>query len=380
MSEEEDRKDSQRTTLPWERSDFYEILAKQQKEYRWKKVLARFREFCPLAWFLDEYPTERMYLSTLRRPTLHEARYHWFRFHTGWTFLAKLRNESGVKFAAAAGLASALFQASPDLQKISSLAGPPFLLLFLSGVAYLGAAVWLSIFCPQLLRYSLYSASEKQGNLGRMWLLSLVQKEFLWWWQVRPWRPDPILHTTHRDQNAHLLSSFYGPTGMCGFGSYAQAHIEQALFEFSQAREISIWRGDGAGQPFSRFWPGRGYDGNRPSIFSLSITRVDEFAMEQQSELMLNDLIIDWSDAPVTLLDSLPREKSADVSRYAQGLSHLFDTDASAFAFAEIVGRWQDSRRPVARLGLLALYCASAGFFCLFVWFQTINVVRTLGG
>ena len=359
----------------FQRPENMELMVQGQLEYRKRERRRRYKALCPWHWLMDPYPTERIYYAR-NRPTLREARYYWFRVHTGWTFLAKLRNGSGVKFAAAAGLASAVFQASPDLQKLTSFPVPPFLCLSLSGVLYLCAAVWLGLCCPQLLKYSIYSASEKQGKPGRMWLLSLVHKELLWWWQARPWSP-AAFHKTEKDELARHLAA-YGPTGFCGFNAYAQAHIEEALHEFSQATGVDLWREGEGRSGHVHFLPRHGYEGNRPLMDSLAIRRASEFDRSTEGLVKQGDLIVDWRPAHVTLLDSSTNKKIRDVSQDAEGLQHLFETDENAFSLAEIIGRWQDSRRPVARIVLILLYSASAFFFAMFVWLHTVSVIQAL--
>lgn len=140
MSEDQENEvdNNRRSTVS---SASYEDAARRivdvRRRYLRRQRIARFIERNPIAWFLDEFPPQDMYVSDplIRRTTRQDARYHWFRQRSGWTFLSQLGTSAGGRFAAVAGLVSAVFQAAPVLTPTGSTA-TAFRWLLSSGAMY----------------------------------------------------------------------------------------------------------------------------------------------------------------------------------------------------------------------------------------------------
>lgn len=216
MSEDQENEvdNNRRSTAP---SASYEDAARRivdvHRRYVRRQRIARFIERNPIAWFLDEFPPQDMYMSDplIRRTTRQDARYHWFRQRSGWTFLSQLGTSAGVRFAAVAGLVSAVFQAAPVLTPTGSTA-TAFRWLLISGAMYLAAVVWFGLFCPLLLKQTLKSKDGTLGMHGRRWLRALVEDELRRWWTKRTWSPHPALLDLSRmeDKTALVIMSKYG--------------------------------------------------------------------------------------------------------------------------------------------------------------------------
>lgn len=349
-----------------------------------RQQLARFLTLNPVAWFFDEGPPQDWYHfdPSIRRSTRQNARYHWFRQRTGWTFLSHLGTTTGVRFAAIAGLVSAVFQAAPALGSHSPVASA-FRWLLIAGGMYLLAAIWFELFCPLLLKQMLKSRDAPLGLHGRRWLRALVEDELRRWWQKRTWMPQiEMLDPSRREDRTALgIMSGYGVPVFCGFGVEACAQIDQALSEFAATQKIRLWAGnlrkDQRLEPYSA---GYGFEGNRPWVRTLRIGRPDADQRLESDPAMVGarDLTVEWCRAPLGIAHHSPTRRSIDLARDVEGLELLFENDADARTFATIVGGWQDTLHPIRRALLFSLYIASLLSFVIFVGLQVRTVMNGL--
>ncbi|MGV2288721.1 hypothetical protein AAHK20_08385 [Trinickia sp. YCB016] len=304
--------------------------------------------------------------------------YYWLRRVTGWTSLARLKTTTGVRFAAAAGLISSVFQAAPMLHNSNSK-GTPFVWLLMAGLGYLAAVAWFELSCPALLKQAIAPRSDILGQHGRRWLRALVEDELRRWWIKREWKPriEHLDLTKIGDQTIAGIMSGYGTPAFAGFGAYACAHIELAFHEFSKAQKIKIWRCPRSqSSGLEEFGPTYGYEGQRPWVDRLRIRNPESTELER-SEASACDLVIEWSKAPVEISERLPKRRDLELSQEVEGLHHLFETDQEAATFTQIIAYWQDTMRPWRRLALLGLYAASISFFSIFVFSQIDSTLQS---
>ncbi|WP_296224927.1 hypothetical protein [Ralstonia sp. UBA689] len=353
-----------------------------QRRYRWRQRIARFVERNLIAWFFDEFPAQDMYVPDpqIRRTTRQDARYHRFRQRTGWTFLSYLGTSAGVRFAAIAGLVSAVFQAAPVLHPSGSTA-TAFRWLLISGAMYLCAAAWFELFCPLLLKQTLRSKEGGLGMHGRRWLRALVEDELRRWWARRTWKPHPALLDLSRmeDKSAVAIMSRYGDPAFAGFDVLACAHIDLALDEFSRSRNVKLWTPTEEGsERWKRHEAGYTLEGNRPLMQRLRIYRLSQHELEGQSEISERDLVVEWDRSGIAILNRLPTKRTIHVCREAEGLAHLFESDADARTFSTIVAGWQDTMHPLRRIVLFGLYLFSLVAFLCFIVSQVHTVAHGL--
>lgn len=361
--------------------EYMRDLLQVQRKYRRKQRWEKFWELNPLAWFFDEFPDQEMYRPSFNecRSTRQQVRYYWLRRHTGWASLAQLKTTTGVRFAAVAGLVSSVFQAAPMLHN-SNAGGTPFIWLLVSGLAYLGAVAWFEVCCPGLLKQAIARRSNTDGQHGRRWLRALVDDELRRWWVKREWlpRPEQLDLSKMEDRTIVGIMSGYGTPAFAGFGVYARAHIELALDEFAKAQNIRLWRCGGIrGNGLSEFEPTHGYEGQRPWVERLSIRNPESMELERY-ETSKRDLVVEWSRVPVDISERLPKRRHIEISREVEGLHHLFETDAQATAFTQIIAHWQDTMRPWRRMFLLTLYATSFSCFAAFVFAQINSTLHVI--
>lgn len=351
-----------------------------RRKYLWRKRVARFLELHPLAWFFDEYPPQDIYksISEDRRSTRQNVRYHWLRQRTGWSFLSQLKTSAGVRFASVAGLVSAIFQASPNMN-IAGWNGMPFRWLLLAGLFYLVAVVLIEVFTPLLLKLIINYKDDQLGHHGRQWFRTLVEDELRRWWSKREWWPHPdLLDLTKMEDRAVLgIMSGHGVPAYSGFGFYASAHIELALEEFSKARNLKLWRVDRYGQGLSKFQSSGAREGNRPRMQHLCIRRPNLLELKENPCVSEADLMVQWFFSSVDISHLVPRRRDLLMSEGLEGLMHFFACDEDAICFSSIVARWQNSMHPWRRLSVIFFYMAS--LFC-FAWFVVLQVVMVFEG
>ncbi|MHA6846525.1 hypothetical protein [Ralstonia syzygii] len=357
-------------------------IVEVRRRYLRRQRIARFFERNPIAWFFDEFPPQDMYVPDpqIRRTTRQDARYHWFRQRSGWTFLSQLGTSAGVRFAAVAGLVSAVFQAAPVLNPTGSTA-TAFRWLLISGAMYLGAVVWFGLFCPLLLKQTLKSKDGALGMHGRRWLRALVEDELRRWWAKRTWSPDPtLLDLSRMEDKAVLIIMYkYGVPAFAGFDVRACAHIDLALDEFALSQDIKLWTpSEGSGGKWKRHEAGYTLEGNRPLMKRLRIYRLSMYELEGQDEISKKDLIVEWDRVGVDISHRTPTRGALHVGRDAEGLTHLFENDADARTFSTIVAGWQDTMHPLRRLVLFGLYLASLFAFLCFIVSQVHAVAHGL--
>lgn len=362
--------------------DVLRRIVETRREYAWRQRVARFMERNVIAWFFDEFPPLDVYIPDpqVRRTTKQDARYHWFRQRSGWTFLAQLGTSAGVRFAAVAGLVSAVFQAAPVLKPASSTA-TSFRWLLISGAMYIGAVVWFELFCPLLLKQTLKQKGQVLGMHGRRWLQALVEDELRRWWAKRIWTPHPASLDVSKteDKSALIIMARYGAPVFAGFDARARAHIDLALEEFSQARNIKLWTpSDDASRRWRRHEVTYGMGGNRPRMQRLRIYRLSTYQLEDRDVVSESDLVVEWDRAGIEIAHHVPTRNALQVCREAEGLCHLFENDADAREFSTIVSGWQDTMHPFRRLLLFVLYLTSLIAFICFIVSQVHTVAHGL--
>lgn len=377
--EEVVKEEAENSPSPTQEHNFTQQWLNIRRRYLRRQRWAQFRELNPVAWFFDELPQQEMYRNSfeVRRSTTQEVRYHWLRQRTGWTFLSKLKSATGVRFAAAAGLVSSVFQAAPKLGEGSNALS--FRWLLIAGLCYLATVAWFELFCPLLLKQAIAPIAKSHGSHGRRWLQALVEDELRRWWSKREWWPDPSLldQSLMEDKTIAAIMSGYGVPAFAGFDVYARAHIEHALDEFAQTTKIKLWCSSGTDRRLEPLFLGYSLEGNRPWMARLTIRHPSADEMDIQKEVPKNDLVIEWCRSWVDISHTLPSRKDIRISADAEGLHHLFDTEADATTFAGIVANWQDTLHPFRRLVHLCLYFASV---FAFGWFVILQVSMALTG
>ena len=358
----------------------FELVQKNARKYRRRMRREKFVERNPFAWFFNELPAQEMYKASPenRRSTRQDMRYHRLRQRTSWSFWSHLKSSTGLKFAAVAGLVSALFQAAPTLR--GQVSGTePFNWLLVAGLFYIVAVIWFELCCPTLLKQSLSPKPRYLGLGGRRWLQALVEDELRRWWSVRKWWPDTELldMKSSQDETVLAIMSGYGVPAFAGFGVYACAHIEQALYEYSQITGARIWRRDRPGTSLEAFGPSYAFEGNRPLMRRLMLSHLTSYDVEVEDEAKVGDFVIEWFRSPVSIAHNLPNHNQVNMASEAEGLVYLFKDDRSALAFAEIIAFWQDNMRPLRRLVLMMLFTGSA---LAFVWFVFLQLRIVLSG
>lgn len=360
------------------------LMVETRRQYLREQRRQRFIQLNPLAWFLDEFPPQEMYRSFgNERNTRQELRYRWLRQRTGWTFLSHLKTSAGARFAAAAGLVSAVFQGAPMLHQQG---GPAmsFRWLFFAGIFYLTAVVWHELCCPLLLKQSLFKKPGSLGHYGRRWLQALVEDELRRWWKKREWRPRAWQLDTSRaeDKTIAVVMNGYGTPAYAGFGPYARAHIDLALEEFSEVAKVNVWeeatQRNSDDPRLRKLSAAYSYEGSRPLVEQLHIRQPDSYEREEQPEVLEDDIIISWCQSPLELSHEVPSKRDIYISHDAEGMRHLFCSDERAIAFSEIVARWQDSLHPFRRLVLLGLYGLSLTCFAWFVVTQSALLIQDM--
>ncbi|MGF6091133.1 hypothetical protein [Pseudomonas sp. 18173] len=351
----------------------FDLVQKSARDYRKRMRRERFVERNPLAWFLNQLPAQDMYRASLenRRSTRQEMRYHRLRQRTSWSFWSHMKSSTGLKFAAIAGLVSALFQAVPELRGHTKDA-VPFNWLLVAGLFYIVAVVWFEVCCPTLLKQSLSPKPRYLGLGGRRWLQALVEDELCRWWEVRKWWPDPRLldMDSSHDKTALAIMSGYGVPAFAGFNVYACAHIEQALYEFSQVTGAKIWRRERTSKKMEKFKPSRSLEGNRPVMRRLVLRHLEIYDIGPEDQAKAGDIVFEWFKSPINIAHNLPSHRKVNMMSEAEGLDHLFKDDRSALAITEIIAFWQDNMRPLRRLVLMMLFSGSALSFSWFVFLQ----------
>jgi hypothetical protein len=351
-----------------------------RRRYLRRQRIERFMERNPIAWFFDEFPPQEMYSYSreFRRTTRQEARYHWLRQRSGWTFLSYLGTTTGVRFAAISGLTSAVFQAAPALNPQGSTAAP-FRWLLISGAMYLLAVVWFEMFCPLLLKQTLKPKEGPLGMHGRRWLRALVEDELRRWWKKRKWIPHPstLDLSSGEDKTTLEIMAGYATPVYAGFGVRSRAQIDLALEEFAKTRKIQLWEpSDEDDKPWRSYSIGYGLEGNRPWMQTLRIHQPSSYEIERQEGMSARDLIVEWDKVGVGISHQMPNRRTVQVSREAEGLGHLFENDEDAKLFATIVAGWQDTMCPIRRALLFVLYLASLTTFLCFIVSQVHTVMH----
>lgn len=354
--------------------ELLERIAKDQLRHKKMQRWRRRRELNKLFWFFEAFPSAEMYrpFSEDRRNTRQEMAYHRLRQVTSWKFWSNMKSTTGLKFAAVGGLVSAFFQASPTL-KGPATTPEPLSWLLMAGLLYVLAVVWFEFRCPVLLKRSLNKTPDYLGIDGRRWLLALVEDEFRRWWEISPYLPDvsTLNPESSRDETVRLIMSGYGVPAFSGFGVYACAHIEQALYEYSQVCGVRMWRDDNPKEglrkmEFQYTIPA----GGRPFMRRLHLSRLNVWEAEQTEGAQEDDLVLRWFESSVAIRHELKSSKEVNMAREAEGLVWLFERDESAIAFTRIIASWQNTMRPWSRLILIFLFLASGGSFCWFVFLQ----------
>lgn len=361
--------------------EMLEKMLESQKQYRRQQRRQRWVEFSWISWFFDTFPSEEVYRAAQseRRNTRQEMAHHRFRQMTSWSFWSQMKSSTGIKLAAVGALVAALLQAAPPLQG-SEAAVVPLSWLLLGAGFYLMAVIWFEVRCPVLLKRGLAGKEEYLGIEGRRWLLALVEDELRRWWGVRPYdlkvgsvRPEFGDYPLAKDIAASGAIPGYG-----GFGDYASARIEDVLHEYAQLCSADIWQEGDKANEYLKFTPGcRMCPVNTPlRRFDLSLMSATEAERAQVGQE--GDLVLSWFDTSLTFLSELPTHRNLVVPAYAEGLSYLFQNDASALIFTRIVAQWQNSMRPWSRLILMSLFLASGGCFIWFVFLQLRILISIL--
>ncbi len=362
--------------------ELLERLAKDQKQHKKRERWRRRRELNKFFWFLEEFPSAEMYrpFSEDRRNTRQEMAYHRLRQVTSWKFWSHMKSTTGLKFAAVGGLVSAFFQASPALRGAAT-APEPLSWLLIAGLLYVLAVLWFELRCPVLLKRSLNKNSDYLGIDGRRWLLALVEDELRRWWEVRRYWPDirTLDPKLSRDETVLAIMSGYGVPAFAGFGVYACAHIEQALYEYIQVSGARIWREDSPREGLRMMEPQYTIpSGRRPLMRRLHLSRLSAWEAEQSVGASEGDLVLRWFESSVAIQHQLSSAKKVNMAREAEGIVWLFQRDESSIAFTRIIASWQNTMRPWSRLILMFLFFASGGSFCWFVYLQLRIMIPSL--
>ncbi|MCI1037726.1 hypothetical protein [Pseudomonas putida] len=360
--------------------EMYQKLAESQQEYRREQRRQRRLEFSWISWFFDEYPGEVIYKPAhARRNTRQEMAYHRFRQMISWSFWSRMKSSTGIKLAAVGGLVAAFLQAAPPL-KGAEAAAVPLSWLLLGGGFYLLAVICFELRCPVLLKRTLAAKDEYLGIEGRRWLLALVEDELRRWWSVRLYdlevgnvRPESGDYRIARGIFGYGAIAAYG-----GFGEYASSRIEYALDEYVQLTSASIWKEDFKSNEYSKFTPGYLFCTLNTPLRRLDLGLMSASEVEMAQVGQEGDLVVSWFDSTLTFQSELPTHRNLRVSDYAEGLSYLFQTDASALIFTGIIAQWQNTMRPWSRLLLIGLFLASGSCFIWFVVLQLRVLVPIL--
>jgi len=356
------------------------IAESEKEDRRYKRREKRF-EFSWISWFCDEFPNEEVYRPALgeRRNTRQEMAYHRFRQMTSWSFWSRMKSSAGIKLAAVGGLIAAFLQAAPPLKGADAAVGPLSWLL-VGGGFYLLAVIWFEWKCPVLLKRTLTGKDEYLGIEGRRWLLALVEDELRRWWSVKPYEldVDRIEPKSNKHELAVAITQHGDIPAYGGFGEFASARIEYALYEYAQLTSTAIWREDFKPNEYEEFKPVHRFCPRNTPLrsFHLSVMNGSEVKMTKVGEE--GDLVVRWFNSPLDFQSRLKTPRNLVVSAYAEGLIYLFRTDASALTLTRIVAQWQNTMRPLCRLTLISLFLASGGCFAWFVFLQLKILVPIL--
>lgn len=340
-------------------------------------------------WFFNPQAEDpRLILRS--RPTLDRAKYERFRSLVSWTHIARLQSSYAVKLGLTglvfAPLMATAFLYIPYLKNF----GFPrqFGFLFLSGLSFVLSALLFRLRCPVLLLEMLSRTTHVRDSLRRKDVLeALVSMEFA---SLVTWRRYPadlalLMPEGEKDKLAAAMIANGWDPALAGYGPRQFGMIERAIYEFASRRNIKVWM-----KEFNRqekrieLRPGYGpritYEGARPYVVRLHISKPDHNILERQAEVCKNDLVLEWHETHLDDASRLPKTADINVSiSYAEGLHHLFSSDDAAETFALIISRWQEHRRGMSRLGMYILYSASIVLFASFLWLQTRIVLKALG-
>lgn len=215
---------------------------------------------------------------------------------------------------------------------------------------------------------------------GRRWLLALVEDELRRWWSVKLYDLEvgSVQPESGDYQIAKGISDYGALPAYGGFGDYASARIEYALDEYSQLTSTDIWKEDFKPNEYSKFTPGYRFCSLNTPLRRLDLSLMSASEVEVAKVGQEGDLVASWYDSSLTFLSELPNHRNLRVPDYAEGLSYLFQKDASALTFTRIIAQWQNTMRPWSRLLLISLFLASGSCFIWFVVLQLIILVPIL--
>lgn len=359
-------------------------LQRQKRERISKKISSSL-----IYWFFSSQP-EQTHYPKWPRSSKEQAKYERFRAFISWTNIARLQNSYALKLGLG-GLVfvpifATIFLHLPMLQQN----GFPlqFALLFLSGLSFVLSAILFKIRCPTLLQQMLLVTHNSAHTSRRQDLLeALVAEEFVDLVKPRRYQfhPDLFNSENRTDELAKYLIAQGGEPGFNGYGPYACALIERAIFEFANRQGIQIWE-----ETFdkkeerliltSRLGPSTVLEGAQPYVTKLHITKPNIISLEEYPEVGKNDLVLTWHDTHVDDRSRFPNNNEMDVHKtYAQGLGNFFSTPDFTETFSLIISRWQNYRRGMSRLTMLGLYGCSIGLFGGFLWLQTRIVLHAMG-
>lgn len=351
-----------------------EDLARMLARHRKEQMRERRQSHSWMAWLLDVAPVDIYPSHRYRRSSHQDARREWLRAHTSWSFLGRFQTSFGLKLATGVPIAAALIQAVPELR--GQLPMEAFGWLYLAGLTWLAGLLLYQLACPKLLKAANGSYAGLTGAPRRALLAAYVGAELADLAGPREWKLDVArLEPPGAEYEAAmgLVALGYTPA-FRGYGPWAQALIERALYEWAEQQQVQVLE-ESKGTLQLRSQRLRIYEGGlKPCVHHLRLTSPSSGSVEKQPQFKPSDLVVDWIPAP---LQGMEEEPDGHPS-FVEGLAALFVRDASAEAFARIVAQWCNWRRPAARFPLLLLYAATAVLLAVFLSKQTFAVIAAM--
>lgn len=342
-----------------------------------------------LFWFFSSHVEDPRY-TLQSHSTRNRARYERFRSLVSWSHIARLQSSYAVKLGlgglVVAPLIATAFLHIPYLKEF----GFPkqFGFLFLSGLSFVLSSVLFRLRCPVLLAEMLSNTVQARDSLRRKDMLeALVSTEFA---NLVTWRSYPVdlaqLMLEHDKDKLAVSMALNGlDPALAGYGPHQFAMIERAIYTFAERKDVKVWteefnREDRTMVLVPGYGPRTTYEGARPYIKRLRISKPDSDVLTKQPEVGRDDIILEWHETNLDDVSRMPKKTEINVSiSYAEGLHHLFSSDEAADTFALIISRWQDHRRALSRLVMFVLYATSVCLFAAFLWLQSEIVLRALG-
>jgi hypothetical protein len=364
-----------------------ELIESRLREVRSRRVMLRRRSYSWIAWLLDTTP-EQLYVTVeFPRTAVQEARRQWLRAHTSWAFLARFQTAFAVSLAAGLPSVALLIQQVPDLRGSK----PAHVLgwCVLAGVLWLGVCGMYRLLAPRLMKAVIGNYAGQQGSARRQLLASLVGQEFDRLISLRPWPiPDEAdLHfpenRNHRNDARAREMAIHGyfPV-VVGFGPDAQARIERAIIEW--AAQVGVRVVEASGRTWTILDRHRTiWEGRWPCVRHLSLRLIRKSDATPNDDVedapAPGDLLIEWSDAPLDILQEVLANDGALHRRNAvEGVRHILDNDTRTDIMASIVAQWTNWQRPWARFGILFLCFAVLALVGMFVALEISLVLHAM--